>query len=294
MLDVTFIMLIFFIVTASFVKAIRARCEPAGPGSATGRQEKGAILVVIDNSDNIWVDNRIYRSARRAREHRANARRGRQAARSSCRPSPQLEYRDARERHGRLARGRRRQHLDRGRRLTAARQPSPQGAISDALARNRYGRRPRRLLEEEESEINLTPMLDVTFIMLIFFIVTAVFVKRAGRRCEPADGHDRGRPGARQHLRRRSRRTTRSGSMATRRPGLRAQRDRAAQGREPRGRRRYPGRQVGPQPELLAVMDAAKQAGVTDITIAADKTARAAERRPGGARVDMPRAAEVH
>jgi biopolymer transport protein ExbD len=34
--------------------------------------------------------------------------------------------------------------------------------------------------EEEENEINLTPMLDVVFIMLIFFIVTASFVKEAG------------------------------------------------------------------------------------------------------------------
>ena len=34
--------------------------------------------------------------------------------------------------------------------------------------------------EEEESEVNLTPMLDVVFIMLIFFIVTASFVKEAG------------------------------------------------------------------------------------------------------------------
>jgi len=33
---------------------------------------------------------------------------------------------------------------------------------------------------EEESEINLTPMLDVVFIMLIFFIVTASFVKESG------------------------------------------------------------------------------------------------------------------
>ncbi len=36
------------------------------------------------------------------------------------------------------------------------------------------------LEEEEESEVNLTPMLDVVFIMLIFFIVTASFVKEAG------------------------------------------------------------------------------------------------------------------
>ena len=39
---------------------------------------------------------------------------------------------------------------------------------------NAYG------VEEEENEINLTPMLDVVFIMLIFFIVTASFIKEAG------------------------------------------------------------------------------------------------------------------
>ena len=34
--------------------------------------------------------------------------------------------------------------------------------------------------EETEEAINLTPMLDVVFIMLIFFIVTATFVKEVG------------------------------------------------------------------------------------------------------------------
>ncbi len=34
--------------------------------------------------------------------------------------------------------------------------------------------------EDEDNEINLTPMLDVVFIMLIFFIVTASFIKEAG------------------------------------------------------------------------------------------------------------------
>jgi biopolymer transport protein ExbD len=42
----------------------------------------------------------------------------------------------------------------------------------------------RRLLntnsQREEDEIDLTPMLDVVFIMLIFFIVTATFVKEMG------------------------------------------------------------------------------------------------------------------
>ena len=33
---------------------------------------------------------------------------------------------------------------------------------------------------DTENEINLTPMLDVVFIMLIFFIVTASFLKESG------------------------------------------------------------------------------------------------------------------
>lgn len=33
---------------------------------------------------------------------------------------------------------------------------------------------------DDESEIDITPMLDVVFIMLIFFIVTATFVKESG------------------------------------------------------------------------------------------------------------------
>ena len=32
----------------------------------------------------------------------------------------------------------------------------------------------------EEEEINITPMLDVVFILLIFFIVTANFIKEPG------------------------------------------------------------------------------------------------------------------
>jgi biopolymer transport protein ExbD len=33
---------------------------------------------------------------------------------------------------------------------------------------------------DEEAEINITPMLDIVFIMLIFFIVTTSFVKEQG------------------------------------------------------------------------------------------------------------------
>ncbi len=38
----------------------------------------------------------------------------------------------------------------------------------------------RRKSSSNEAGIDLTPMLDVTFIMLIFFIVTTSFVKEAG------------------------------------------------------------------------------------------------------------------
>jgi biopolymer transport protein ExbD len=41
-------------------------------------------------------------------------------------------------------------------------------------------RRVLGLQQKEEGEIDLTPMLDVVFIMLIFFIVTATFVKEIG------------------------------------------------------------------------------------------------------------------
>lgn len=41
-------------------------------------------------------------------------------------------------------------------------------------------RRRKAREDENEQKINLTPMLDVVFIMLIFFIVTATFVKEIG------------------------------------------------------------------------------------------------------------------
>ncbi|MEX0297872.1 MAG: ExbD/TolR family protein [Kordiimonas sp.] len=33
---------------------------------------------------------------------------------------------------------------------------------------------------EDEAEVNMTPMLDIVFIMLIFFIVTSTFTKESG------------------------------------------------------------------------------------------------------------------
>ncbi len=41
-------------------------------------------------------------------------------------------------------------------------------------------KRNRVKVDSEETELNMTPMLDVVFILLIFFIVTSVFVKTTG------------------------------------------------------------------------------------------------------------------
>ena len=41
-------------------------------------------------------------------------------------------------------------------------------------------RRRRHATSTEEAELNMTPMLDIVFIMLIFFVVTASFLKESG------------------------------------------------------------------------------------------------------------------
>ena len=41
-----------------------------------------------------------------------------------------------------------------------------------------------RKRQEEDAKIDITPMLDVVFIMLIFFIVTASFIKESGANVE--------------------------------------------------------------------------------------------------------------
>lgn len=41
-------------------------------------------------------------------------------------------------------------------------------------------RRNKNILEENEAHVDMTPMLDIVFILLIFFIVTTSFVKENG------------------------------------------------------------------------------------------------------------------
>ena len=57
MLDVVFIMLIFFIVTASFVK--ESGIDVTRPKASTAiRKERGNILIAITADDQIWMDRR--------------------------------------------------------------------------------------------------------------------------------------------------------------------------------------------------------------------------------------------
>ena len=57
MLDVVFIMLIFFIVTATFVK--EAGIDVNRPDAATAvKQEKANILIAINENNEIWIDRR--------------------------------------------------------------------------------------------------------------------------------------------------------------------------------------------------------------------------------------------
>ncbi len=57
LIDVVFIMLIFFIVTATFIKETGIDVnKPEAPTST--HQKKANILIAIDARDNIWIDRR--------------------------------------------------------------------------------------------------------------------------------------------------------------------------------------------------------------------------------------------
>jgi biopolymer transport protein ExbD len=68
MLDVVFIMLIFFIVTATFIRETGLEVNRPDDNQAQVVQEDGAILVIIDQTDDIWIDNRVV-DARAVRPH---------------------------------------------------------------------------------------------------------------------------------------------------------------------------------------------------------------------------------
>ncbi len=131
--------------------------------------------------------------------------------------------------------------------------------------------RGNRTRESAQSEVNMTPMLDVVFIMLIFFIVTASFVKEAGI--------DVVRPPAQTAIRPEKGNIliaiTENGQIWIDRRqvdprALRANIERI-RGENPQGSIVVQADQKSQNHLLVQVMDAAKAAGVTEIAIAADE-----------------------
>ncbi len=123
--------------------------------------------------------------------------------------------------------------------------------------------------EREESEINLTPMLDVVFIMLIFFIVTAVFVREPGVDVERPVAQTALDPGGGSIF---IAITANDEIWIDRReidvPGAKAQIERLSS-ENPEAGIIIQADSQSRNEVLIAVMDAAKEAGVADITIAA-------------------------
>ena len=58
MLDVVFILLIFFIVTSVFVKL--PGIDPQEPTATTAREWKPSILVAVNDADEVWIDKQVY------------------------------------------------------------------------------------------------------------------------------------------------------------------------------------------------------------------------------------------
>lgn len=131
-------------------------------------------------------------------------------------------------------------------------------------------RRRRRNSDQDESEVNLTPMLDVVFIMLIFFIVTASFVKESGI--------DISRPSAATAVRKERGNiliaiTAKNAIWIDRREvdprALRANIERL-RAENPQGAVIIQADRDSKNGLLVQVMDAARLAGVTNVSIAAD------------------------
>jgi biopolymer transport protein ExbD len=123
--------------------------------------------------------------------------------------------------------------------------------------------------KKDDTEINMTPMLDVVFIMLIFFIVTASFVKESGI--------DVSRPGA-STAERKERGNILVAISSTgqiwidkRQVDLRAVRANIERLRaeNPEGSVIIQADENSKNGLLVKVMDAARMAGVADVSIAA-------------------------
>ena len=124
--------------------------------------------------------------------------------------------------------------------------------------------------QQEEGEIDLTPMLDVVFIMLIFFIVTATFVKEIGLDVNSPDKNQNVKDADKQsivvQIASRDRIRIRGRDVDVRSVRANIERLHAENPEAPVV--------VQPHPEsstntMIQVMDSARQAGVYNVSIAA-------------------------
>ena len=124
--------------------------------------------------------------------------------------------------------------------------------------------------DDADSDIDLTPMLDVVFIMLIFFIVTASFVKELG--------FDVNRPDAQQQQPKKSEvknilvNITDDGELFVNRRRVNAEALTAnikrLHAESPKGTVVIQADDDSKNELLITVMDAARKAGVYDVSIA--------------------------
>jgi biopolymer transport protein ExbD len=124
---------------------------------------------------------------------------------------------------------------------------------------------------EEEDSIDVTPMLDVVFIMLIFFIVTASFVKESGIDVNRPDAQT-AQPKERANILVGigpegdiwiNRRNVEIGAVRANIERLHAE--------NPKGSVVIQADQLADTKYLVSVMDAARQAGVYNVSIAAQE-----------------------
>ena len=127
------------------------------------------------------------------------------------------------------------------------------------------------LEDNEDSAIDMTPMLDVVFIMLIFFIVTASFVKEAGIEVNRPDAQTATKQDRANILIA----IDKNGAIWINRRKVEVDQVRAnierLHAENPQGSVVIQADQDANVKRLVAVMDASRQAGVYNVSIAAQE-----------------------
>ncbi|MCD8523885.1 MAG: biopolymer transporter ExbD [Saccharospirillaceae bacterium] len=125
--------------------------------------------------------------------------------------------------------------------------------------------------QAEEGEIDITPMLDVVFIMLIFFIVTASFVKESGIEVNRPDASTaQSKPRANILIAINDQGEIWINKRKVDESQVRANIERM-HAENPQGTVVIQADEEAKTRQLVAVMDAARQAGVYDVSLATEE-----------------------